>query len=127
MPSNKDLIADIEAEANAKGVDVPVTEGLSNVQLADTLKVLKSAAPAPVSNDDDKSDDETSDDETNDANDDEVEAPKTKKAPYTMAPNKAITTLKGVLAEGDEVKVEYLSDGEDGLKRHVENGNVIKN
>ena len=113
MPSNTKLIESIEAEAKAKGVDIPVTEDLNNSQLADKLKELKALAPAPA----------PAPAETSEAPAPVVE----KKAPYTMAPNKAITTLKGVLADGDEVKVEYLADGEDGLKRHVENGNVIEN
>ena len=126
MPKNEELIKDIETEANAKGVDIPVTEGLSNAQLAETLKGLKAAAPAPTNETDGKADDGKADDAADDSTDDdevEVEA----KAPYEMAPGKALTTLKGCIGPGEEIKAEYLIDGKDGLKRHVKNGLVVKN
>ena len=58
-----------------------------------------------------------------------AEAPKApaKKA-YVVAPGKAVTSLKGMLKEGDEVKVEYLNpiDGKAALDALVEKGSVVK-
>ena len=121
MASNNDLIADIQAAAKAKGVDVPVTEGLNNVQLAETLKGLKeleakgpSGPAGPAASKDDNDDDDV------------IEPAKVKRPPYYICDGKSLTTLKGILGPGDEVKVEYLIDGKDGLKRHRENGVIAK-
>lgn len=118
MPSNKELIVDIEAEANAKGVDIPVTEGLNNAQLADTLKTLKAAAPAPAP----KTDDET-DDKTDDETDDEVEA--VKRPPYYICDNKSITSMGGTLSEGMEVKAKHVG-GMERIKELIKAGIVAK-
>ena len=114
MASNLELIESIEVEAKAKGVDIPVTEGLNNVQLAETLKKLKlPAGPAgPTVTEDDK--------------DDVIEPAKVKRPPFYICDGKSLTTKKGILGPGDEVKVEYLIDGEKGMKRHRENGIIVK-
>ena len=125
MAKNEDIIADITALAAEKGVDVPVTEGLNNAQLAATLKTMKApaapapapapakpAAPAPA--------------KPADNTDDIVEPVNIKRPPFYIKDGKSLTTLKGILGPGDEVKVEYLIDGKDGLKRHVANGVIAK-
>jgi hypothetical protein len=126
MPSNKDIIAEITALAAEKGVDVPVMEGLNNAQLAETLKVMKGpAGPAGPGT----GDAATGDADNTDKDDDEVEIVKpvkVKRPPYYISDGKSLTTKKGILGPGDEVKIEYLIDGRDGLKRHVENGVITK-
>ena len=112
MAKNKDIIAEITALANEKGIDVPVTEGLNNVQLAEMLKGMKGpAAPAKPETDKD---------------DDVVEPAKVKRPPFYICDGKSLTTKKGILGPGDEVKVEYLHDGKEGLDRHRKNGVIAK-
>ena len=111
MASNKDLITAIEAEAEAKGVDVPATENLTNAQLAETLKRLRGPAPAPGTGEDE---------------DDVIEPAKVERPPYYICDGKSLTTLKGILGPGDEIKAEYLTDGDEGIKRHRQNGIVAK-
>ncbi len=58
------------------------------------------------------------------------EAPKVKpakKAPYVIAPGKAVTSKRGVLGEGDACEADNFAGGEDTLKNLVKNGFVIKN
>lgn len=119
MAKSKDtLIAEITAEAQKQGIDMPVTEGLDATQLAITLKGMtapapaKPAAPAPA--------------KPADNTDDIVEPTKAKRPPFYINDGKSLTTLKGILGPGDEVKVEYLIDGKDGLKRHVASGVIAK-
>lgn len=119
MASNKDIIADINILATEKGLANPVTEGLNNVELAAMLKEMKApakpaapAAPAPA--------------KPADNHDDIVEPVKVKLPPFYIKDGKSLTTLKGILGPGDEVKAEYLIDGKDGLKHHVENGVIAK-
>jgi len=113
MASNKDIITEITAIAIEKGVDVPVTEGLNNKQLAATLKGMKGPAvlPAPAKPAD---------------KDDVVEPAKVKRPPFYICDGKSLTTLKGILGPGDEVKADYLIDGKDGIDRHRKDGVIAK-
>ncbi len=64
------------------------------------------------------------------ANADKPEAPKVQpasKAPYVIAPGKAVTSKRGVLGEGDACEADNFAGGEDTLKNLVKNGFVIKN
>ena len=126
MPSNKDLIADIEAEAKAKGIDAPATSGKSNVELIDILKNLKTP-PAPNDGDDKKDGDQ---DDAAKAAADEAEKIKPAKAvkrpPYYMVDGKALTTKKGILSDGDEIKPEYLAGGKSALEKFIKSGHVAK-
>ncbi len=64
------------------------------------------------------------------ANADKPEVPKVKpakKAPYVIAPGKAVTSLRGVLGEGDSCEADNFAGGEDTLRNLVKNGFVIKN
>jgi len=45
---------------------------------------------------------------------------------FHMAPGKAITSKKGILAEGDEVKAEYFNGGEATLKHFVKAGYILE-
>lgn len=46
--------------------------------------------------------------------------------PYRIAPGKSLTSKKGVLDEGDEVKAEYFSGGQETLDHNVDRGFIIK-
>ena len=46
--------------------------------------------------------------------------------PYRVADGKSITCLKGILADGDEVKAKYLPEGDKTLQSLVKRGFVIK-
>ncbi|MCK5236242.1 MAG: hypothetical protein KAR06_04575, partial [Deltaproteobacteria bacterium] len=48
-------------------------------------------------------------------------------AKYVIAVGKALTSKKGMLCAGDEVRPEYLrGDGEEALNAHVKAGTVVK-
>jgi len=49
-----------------------------------------------------------------------------KRPPFYIAENKSITSKKGTLNEGDEVKAEYLGGGKQSLDAHIKAGNVLK-
>jgi len=114
MPKNQEIIESIKTESQERGLDVPKTDGKNNEQLLDILKQVKAVPPVPPGNDGDGGEDD--DTESTEA-----------KPPFTIADGCALTTMKGILSEGDEVKTEYLSDGEDGLKRHIKSGIIVKN
>lgn len=46
--------------------------------------------------------------------------------PYSIAPGSAITSKRGVLGPGDEVKASDLPGGRESLDQHVAAGRVIK-
>ena len=131
MPSNNELKAAIAAEAEAKGVDVPETEGKNNAELASILKDLKAPpAPAPAENKDaDEADPMAGAQNAADVKA-ETQAKKEnveiKRPPFYIAENKSITSKKGTLNEGDEVKAEYLGGGKQSLDAHIKAGNVLK-
>ena len=115
MAKNQELIASIVALAAEKNTDVPITEGLNNAQLAETLKGMKtpaSPAPAKPAGPKDK--------------DDVAEPAKVKRPPFYITDGHSLTTLKGILGPGDEVQSEYLIDGEKGINRHREGGVIAK-
>lgn len=114
MPSNAKLTEEIVALAEALSIEVQ-TEGLNNSQLAELLSELKKqkeAADTPPEGDDQP--DTLPEDE-------EVAKP-----PYYVADGKAITTKKGVLDAGCEVKAQMLFGDEDALKALVKKKVVIK-
>jgi len=116
MASNKDLIKNIETEANVKGVDIPVTEGKSNAELTQILKDLKAKTapppPAPGANDKDDEDDDPEPDEKS-------------KFEYSVAPGVSIT-CKGsrILADGDDIMKKDLPDA--SFKAFIKSGHIKK-
>ena len=50
-----------------------------------------------------------------------------KKPPYTIANGKAITTKRGILAEGDEIKAKDLPGGKEAIDKFVKSGHIVKN
>ena len=132
MPSNPDLIIAITEQAEAKGVDVPATDGKNNVELTAILKELKKpvAPKAPGTEADAKAKAEA-DAKAKAEADAAAESAKIKVEvkklpPYYMANGKALTTKKGILADGDEIKPEYLAGGKDAIEKFVKTGHILK-
>ena len=101
MASNKDLIESILALALAAAIEPPETEGKNNVDLSAILKDLKaSAEPEP-----------------------EEKEPELK---FYIVAGKAITSQRGILSDGDEIKEQDLPDGLKALKAFVKSGYVVK-
>ncbi len=46
--------------------------------------------------------------------------------PFSVAKGKALTTKRGILGEGKEVKPEYVAGGEATLARLTEAGYIVK-
>ena len=126
MPKNNDLIKSIEAEATAKGVDVPITEGKSNAKLTQILKDLKAKTapppPAPSANDKDADDDKTND---KDNEDDDPEPDEKPKFAYSVAPGVSIT-CKGarILADGEEITKKDIPA--ESFKAFLKSGHIVK-
>ena len=136
MPSNKQY-AD-QANELAKELGIPiVTKGMSNIKLgelvsdllakktdANTITQADAPAPPPPPAEADDADAQAKVDADAQAKvdaDAQVEI-----FPYCIAPGKAITSRKGVLSDGDEIKAEYVAGGEDTLADLVKKGFVIK-
>lgn len=111
MPSNDDLkkqILEIDKDAEV--------EDLNNAQLAAKLSELKKDPQAGAQ----------------DAADKKAEAQKAKatdaakKPPYYIAEGKALTSKRGILGPGDEVKVDYLPGGKDTFDKFVKSGHIKK-
>lgn len=45
---------------------------------------------------------------------------------YYLGKKKAVTTKRGILSDGDEIKAEYLSGGKKALDAFVKSGHVVK-
>ena len=128
MPSNVNLIKQIGEIANAKGVDIPDTEGKNNAQLADILKGLKTPPVAPGAGDDATGDDDTTIADSGDTGDDKESEPEPEvKAPFTIAEGKSITTKRGILGPDEEIKAADLSGGQTAVNAFVKSGHIIKN
>ena len=111
MATNKQLIKEsleISKELNL----VVETEGLSNAQLAELLSDLKA--------------------KQKDANlvtgaDTAVEvAVEVAIFAYSVAPGKAITTNRVIIADGDEIKISDLPGGKKAMDAFVKSGHVVK-
>ncbi len=51
---------------------------------------------------------------------------KAKAFPYCIASGKAITSLRGILSDGDEVCANYVPGGQDTIDKLVESGHIVK-
>lgn len=132
MPSNKDLIAAIEVEAETQGVDVPDTKGKRNEDLVEILKGMKQ--PAAPEGDENKGDPNAGAQDAADKKAETQEAKakaeaekEVKKPPYSVAPGHSVTTKRGMINENDEIKAEYLGGGKTSLEALVKAGHVVKN
>lgn len=54
-------------------------------------------------------------------------AKKAKNFPYSVKVGKSVTSKKGVIGEGEEIKAEYLGGGQNALDALVKSGHVAKN
>ena len=103
MASNKDFIKSIVAiNPEAK------TDGLNNNQLSELLKSLKTEVVEP------------------EVVEPEVVEPEVVAAPYSVAEGKAITSRRGILANGAEITVKDLAGGLAALEHFVKTGHVVK-
>lgn len=48
------------------------------------------------------------------------------KPPYCVGERKAITTKRGILSDGDEIKADDLPGGKEALAAFVKSGHVVK-
>ena len=104
MASNKDLIVSILALALAAAIDPPETENKTNAELSAILKDLKaSAEPEP-----------------------EEKEPEEPELKFYIVAGKAITSQRGILSDGDEIKEQDLPGGLTALKAFVKSGYVVK-
>jgi len=112
MASNNDLIKSIAA----LNPDVE-TEGLNNAQLFATLKSLKLVdTPAALPSD-------INDGPADDGR--EPEAAEEVTAIYHVKMGKALTSKRGILSDGDEIKAEYLPGGQEAIDAFVISGHVV--
>lgn len=113
MPSNKQYKE--QAEQLAAELDVEITtDGLNNEQLGDLVSDLKAKAR---------------DAELDTQADDAPEAPQepgAKRPPFSVASGKSITSRRGILAPGDEIKADDLAGGKEALDAFVKSGHVVK-
>jgi uncharacterized protein YggU (UPF0235/DUF167 family) len=98
MASNKELITSILSVSVALAIDAPETDGKNNAELSEMLKELKVLQQA-----------------------DKVPA-----LDYVVNAGKAITSKRGILADGDEIEAKDLAGGDDALRAFVVSGHVKK-
>jgi hypothetical protein len=115
MASNKGLIASILQLALAAAIDPPETENKTNAELSAILKDLKaSAEPEP---------------EEKEPEPEEKEPEPEEKEPelkFYIVAGKAITSQRGILSDGDEIKEQDLPGGLTALKAFVKSGYVVR-
>lgn len=56
----------------------------------------------------------------------EVKKPEAKKVAYVVSEGKAITTKRGLLSEGKEIKAEWIGGGEDAFKKLIADKYIVK-
>lgn len=117
MPSNKELIKQADELAEKLGEEI-VTEGLKNDQLVDLVSGLREKAKAVT--------DGAEDAAKAKAKADEEKAKPTEKPPFYVSKGKAITSKRGILADGEEIKAEDLAGGKEALEAFVKSGHVAK-
>ena len=124
MPSNIDLITAIAALSVELEKDAPETEGKSNGELANILSGLKAEKK-------EADQDLTPGAAAKAAAEAKEKAQKAKaeegeKPAFSVAKGKAITSKRGILADGDEIKAEDLAGGKEALEAFVKSGHVGK-
>lgn len=119
MPSNKDLIKQAEELAEKLGEDKPKTEGLKNDDLVALVSGLREKAKATTEGAEDAAKAKVEAEEA------KAEAAK-KKPPFYVEKGKAITSKRGILGEGDEIKADDLAGGKEALEAFIKSGHVAK-
>lgn len=125
MPSNADIIKDIAEISEELGKDAPETEGKNNGELANILSALKAEKKEA---DKDLTPDAAAKDAAQ-AKEDAAAAKEeeaAKKPPFSVAPGKAITSKRGILSDGAEIKADDLAGGKESLDAFVKSGHVVK-
>jgi len=129
MATNKVLIA--QAIAIAMAADLDLAEGeaelnkMNNAELAKVVKDMKKSHPdaaAKVAEDERLAAKELADAKKAKAKAKAAEA----KPPYYLADGKSITTKRGLLGPGREIKAEDLAGGQKALDGFVKTKHVIK-
>lgn len=128
MPSNKQYTEEANKLAAELGLEVE-TEGLNNEKLAALVSDLKA-----------KKKDAERETLADKAEDDaaaaaalakleagEVKAEKEdKKPPFYVKEGKAVTSKRGILSDGAEIKADDLAGGKEALDAFVKSGHVVK-
>jgi hypothetical protein len=104
MASNRDLITSILAVSVALTMTAPETDGKTNAELSGMLKELKELEQGKTNSDSDI-----------------VAVPD-----YVVNAGKAITSKRGILADGDAIEAEDLAGGDDALQAFVVSGHIKK-
>lgn len=104
MPSNKELVKNINALAAELDVEAD-TQGLSNQQLAAMLEDLQLQQRIKAG---------------------EIDAETLKAPGYYVASKCAITTRRGILAEGEAITEEDLAGGLEALQAFVKKKKVVR-
>lgn len=132
MPSNADIIKSIAEVSKEIGQDAPKTEGKNNAELADILSGLKAEKKKA---DDAKERAELEAKAEKDAaaaallakKDNEAKEPEApKKPPFYVCEGKAVTTKRGIRADGAEITADDLAGGKEALDAFVKSGHVAK-
>jgi len=132
MPSNADIIKSIAEVSNELGKDAPKTEGKNNAELADILSALKAEKKAA---DEAKERAELESKAEKDAAAAALlakkgtvakELEKVKKPPFYVCEGKAVTSKRGILSDGAEIKADDLKGGKEALEAFVKSGHVAK-
>ena len=117
MPSNKELITQIVVLSGQLGLELE-TKDLKNdelVELVSDLRAKKKDADTQTAADDAEAKAKA-----------DAEA-KAKKPPFSVAKGKSITSKRGILADGDEIKAKDLAGGQDAIDAFVQSGHIDKN
>ena len=131
MPSNNELIKSIAAVSAELEKDAPTTEGKNNNQLTSILSGLRTEKlEAPAAAEEAAAEEAAAEE----AAAEEAAAlakqtvvikiKKVEKPPFYVMPGKALTTKRGILSNGDGIKVEDLAGGADALTAFVKSGHV---
>lgn len=134
MPSNAEYTKQAEELAEGLGLEIS-TEGLNNEKLAALVSDLKAkkkdadnqaaeeAAAKAAAELEEKAKEDSAAAAIKAKQDAEKAA---KKPPFYVMPGKAITSKRGVLSDGDEIKVDDLAGGKEALEAFVKSGHVGK-
>lgn len=128
MPSNKQYTEEAIKLAEELGLEVK-TEGLNNQKLADLVSDLKAKKKDAER---ETSADKAEDDAAAAAALAEFESGETeeeeeaKKFPFYVKEGKAVTSKRGILSDGDEIKADDLPGGKEALDAFVKSGHVAK-
>lgn len=135
MPSNKDLKIAILAAAVTLGVDGPDLEGKTNADMADMLKEANAEIESANAEKErlEREELEAAAEEDSAAaallakkQAEEAAAEEDELPEFYISKGKAITSRRGILADGDEITVKDLIGGEKAIKAFIKSGHISK-